>query len=445
MSVLSTNPKFRVAICGAGIGGLSLAVAIGKFAGHDIHIDLYEAHDIITTAGSGIAVSSRTSEVMKELGIFEAVSRVSTKPPSSSDGPTYRRAKMPHGGFKWFQHTPKLMPASMHRQDLIDILMQYLPSSCRLQFNKRLTRYDKQSSGSLILHFADDSTSTADVLIGVDGLHSAVRKTLFETLDQGIVDPSKIRHYSDPSWSGTLIYRNVIPAKKLSELDPNHVSLRGFLLFCGYKEHVVSYPVSQGTQINVVAYVTDEEKAGTPFEGRWVSTVSHEEVQESFQDFEPAVKQLLECFENPTRWALHVVNELPLAVDDRVALMGDACHAMTPFYAAGAGQALEDAFVLGRLLAHPLITLHNVSAALKVYQDVRLPFAQFVARESANMGRMLNFDMSSVTRGDVQKELEIQREKIVAQWGWESKDSPIAEWLEAERKLQESLGVSNGL
>lgn len=101
--------------------------------------------------------------------------------------------------------------------------------------------------------------------------------------------------------------------------------------------------------------------------------------------------------------------------------------------------------MLGRLLAHPLITLHNVSAALKVYQDVRLPFAQFVARESANMGRMLNFDMSSATRGDVQKELEIQREKIVAQWGWESKDSPIAEWLEAERKLQESLGVSNGL
>lgn len=105
----------------------------------------------------------------------------------------------------------------------------------------------------------------------------------------------------------------------------------------------------------------------------------------------------------------------------------------------------KDAFVLGRLLAHPLITLDNVSAALKVYQDVRLPFAQFVARESAHTGRLLNFDMSSVAREDVQKELEIQREKMVAQWEWESKDSPINEWLEAERKLQESLGVSNGL
>jgi salicylate hydroxylase len=84
-------------------------------------------------------------------------------------------------------------------------------------------------------------------------------------------------------------------------------------------------------------------------------------------------------------------------------------------------------------------------AALKAYQDVRLPFAQFVARESARTGQMLNFDMSRTARGNVQEELEIQKEKIVAQWEWESKDIPIAEWLEAERKLQESIGVSNGL
>jgi salicylate hydroxylase len=122
------------------------------------------------------------------------------------------------------------MPSSMHRQHLIDILRQYLPSSCSLHFNKRLTRYDKQSSGSLILHFADDSTSTTDVLIGADGLHSSVRKTFFETLDRDVVDPSKIKHYADPSWTGTLIYRAVIPAKKLSDLDPNHVALKGFLL-----------------------------------------------------------------------------------------------------------------------------------------------------------------------------------------------------------------------
>ncbi|KAG1776546.1 hypothetical protein EV702DRAFT_1109364 [Suillus placidus] len=445
MSHSLANPKFRVAICGAGIGGLALAVTIGKFAGHDIHIDLYEAHDAITTVGAGIVVSSRTSEVMKELDMYEEISRVSTKPPSSTHGPKFRRSNIPQGGFEWFQQTRTPTTSNMHRQHLVDALKQYLPPSCNIHFNKRLTQYNKQLSGSLILHFADDSTSTTDVLVGADGVHSSVRKTLFETLDRDVVDPSNIRHYTDPSWTGTLVYRTVFPAKKLSDLDPNNVALKDFVIFCGHRKQVVSYPVSQGTLINVVASITDEEKAGTPFEGRWVSSVSHEEVQELYQDFEPTVKNLLKCFENSSRWALHVVNELPLSVYNRVALIGDACHAMTPHFGAGAGQAMEDAFVLGRLLAHPLTTLDNVPAALKAYQDVRLPFAQFVARESARTGRMLSFDMSDTAGRNVREELEIQKEKLLAQWEWEGKDSPIAEWLEAERKLQGSIGVSKGL
>jgi salicylate hydroxylase len=443
---MSANPKFRVAICGAGVGGLALAVAIGKFANEDIHIDLYEAHDAITTVGAGIVITSRTSEVMKELGMHEEISRVSTKSPSSNYVPIFRRSNIPQGGFEWFQQNSTITPYNMHRQHLMDTLKQYLPMSCSLHFNKQLTRYENQLSGSLILHFADDSTSTTDVLIGADGVRSSVRKTLFETLDRDIMDPSKIRHYIDPSWTGTLVYRTVFPAKKLSDFDPNHVSLNNFLIFCGMKKHVVSYPVSQGTLINVVASVTDAEKAGTPFEDRWVSSVSHEEVQEPYQDFEPAVKNLLKCSENPSKWALHVVNELPLCVYERVALIGDACHAMTPHFGAGAGQAIEDAFVLGRLLAHPLTTLDTVPAVLKAYQDVRLPFSQFVARESARTGHMYDFDMSSTAQGNMQEKLEIRKEELLAQWKWEGKDSPIGEWLEAERKLQESiLGVSDGL
>lgn len=443
MSLSSGTPKFRVAICGAGIGGLVLAITIAKFAGHDIHIDLYEAHDAITTAGAGIAISRRTSEVINELGMHEEISCVSTKPPSSSHGPTFRRSDIPQGGFEWFHQTLKFRPSNLHRQHLVDILKRSLPSSCRLHFNKRLTRYNKQSSGSVIIHFADDSTATTDVLIGADGIHSTVRKTLFETLDRGIVDPSKIGHYINPSWTGSLMYRTVIPAKKLSEIDPKNETLKDFTMFCGKGKHVIAYPVSQGTMINVVAFVTDAQKAGTPFEGRWFSEVSHEEIQEPYRDFEPSVKNLLKCSENPSRWALHVVNELPLSTCDRVALMGDACHAMTPHFGAGAGQAIEDAFVLGRLLSHPLTTLDTLPAALKAYQDVRLPFVQFVARESERTGRMLDFDAPSAHGGNVQEELDILKEKILAQWEWEGVGGAVADWLEAERKMRESIGVSN--
>ncbi|KAG0707357.1 hypothetical protein DFH29DRAFT_1076389 [Suillus ampliporus] len=440
MSLSSSAPKFRVAICGAGIGGLVLAVTIGKFAGHDIHIDLYEAHDAISTAGAGITVSRHTSEVMQELGMYEDISRASTKPPSSNCGPKFRISNVPQGGFEWFQRTLERAPSSLHRQNLVEILKQYLPSSCKLHLNKRLTRYNKQSSGLLILHFADDSTATADVLIGADGVRSLVRKTLFETLDRDIMDPSKIGHYTNPSWTGTLLYRTVISAKKLSQMDPNNIALKDFFIFCGKRKRVVSYPISQGTLLNVVAIVTDEQKAGTPFEGRWVLDVSHEEVQELYRDFEPTVKNLLKCCENPSRWALHVVNELPLSTCDRIALIGDACHAMTPYLSAGAGQAMEDAFVLGRLLAHPLTTLDNVPAALKAYQDVRLPFAQFVARESERTGHIFDVDVPNTDRGNEQEELEIQKEKLLGQWRWEDEGGAVADWLEAARKLQESVG-----
>lgn len=106
-------------------------------------------------------------------------------------------------------------------------------------------------------------------------------------------------------------------------------------------KHIISYPVSQGTQINVTVYVSDEQKTGIPFEGYWVLAISLEEVVEAYKDFEPDAKRLLnviflgaesfmlssiheyfsQCFENPSRWGLHVVNELLLFACDRVALM----------------------------------------------------------------------------------------------------------------------------
>jgi len=118
----------------------------------------------------------------------------------------------------------------MKRQDFVDILKQHLPASCTVHFNKRLTTYDKQSTGSLALHFADDSTATTDMLIGADGIRSSVRKTLFETIDRGLGDSSKITHYINASWTGKFVYRTLIPAEKLSKIDPKHIAFNGFVL-----------------------------------------------------------------------------------------------------------------------------------------------------------------------------------------------------------------------
>jgi salicylate hydroxylase len=123
----------------------------------------------------------------------------------------------------------------MHRQHLVDLFKRHISSSCTVHFDKRLTEYDTQSSGTLALHFADGSTATTDVLVGADGIRSAVRRTLFETIGPGIVDPSKIRHYSDPSWTGTLVYRTILSAEKLSKMDSNNVALKDSMLVSSQK------------------------------------------------------------------------------------------------------------------------------------------------------------------------------------------------------------------
>ncbi|OAX31447.1 FAD/NAD(P)-binding domain-containing protein [Rhizopogon vinicolor AM-OR11-026] len=446
MSTSSATPKFRVAICGAGIGGLVLAITIDKFAERGVKIDLYEARETFVTAGAGISIGPHTNQIMEELGMYQDISRVSMNSPRSS-GTSFRKSDSQEGDFEWFHHIFNHSGRGrLKRQELLDILEQHLPASCTVHFNKRLTTYDKQSAGSLVLHFADDSAVTTDVLIGADGIHSSVRKTLFETIDRDVVDPSKIRHFADASWTGTSVYRALFPVEKLLKVDPNHIVLKGPVFFCGKGKHIFSYQVSR--LINVVAYISDKQKAGAPFEGRWVSDVSHEEVNEAFQNFEPAVRDLLKCCENPSRYAIHIVNELPLSTWDRVALIGDACHAMPPHMGAGAGQATEDAFVLGRLLAHSLTTLDNVHAALKAYQDVRLSVTQLLARQSSDMGYMYEFDApgyyDGTDRGNEREELELLKEKILERRGWESDDGAFSGWLKAEGKLQESVGLRNG-
>ena len=114
--------------------------------------------------------------------------------------------------------------------DFVDIFKRHLPSSCTLHFNKRLVTYDKLPTGSIALHFSDENTENTDVLIGADGIRSSVRKTLFETIDPNLVDPSKIRYYSDAFWTGTCMYRTIVPAAKLSETDPNSILLGNFTI-----------------------------------------------------------------------------------------------------------------------------------------------------------------------------------------------------------------------
>jgi len=195
----------------------------------------------------------------------------------------------------------------------------------------------------------------------------------------------------------------------------------------------VSYSITRGTVVNVVAMKSEPERDGTKYDGPWVVDCTREELLENYAGWEPEVLEMLNHVEKPTRWAIHHLRPLPCYVADRVALLGDAAHAMAPHQGAGAGQAIEDAFVLAQLLRHPSATLSTLPSVLSAYEQVRLPFANSVAEGSAESGRLYEF------YGSYGEDLQRLGQTIEHQWDWLHQSTPQSEVRKAVAVLDESI------
>jgi len=251
----------------------------------------------------------------------------------------------------------------------------------------------------------------------------------------------------DPVWTGNLVYRNLIPTEKLSKEFPGVEAPKVPTLFLGKDKHIVTFPISQGQVINVVIFIHNGDAFGTSFKGDWVMDVSEKEVLDQFEEWEVHARTLVKCVEKPSRWALHSMRPLPHYVNGNVVLLGDAAHAMEPHFGAGAGQAIEDAFVLGRLLTHELTHRGNVSDALKIYEEVRLPFANNVVQRSRDMGRCYGLHRVSADGGPVldldgPEQLDHVRKAIEDGWKWQSE--PTWVWDEAEKHWLTKCSMSDG-
>lgn len=125
---------------------------------------------------------------------------------------------------------------SMHRAELVDILVRHLPSFCKIRTSKRLLTYTESPEGnkgrdSITLHFADGTTEKADVLIGADGVKSATRMAMYNIRHAKDCPPGIAREQcekckpSTPHWTGTVAYRNLIPTEQLIKIRPDHRAL----------------------------------------------------------------------------------------------------------------------------------------------------------------------------------------------------------------------------
>ncbi|KAF8452743.1 salicylate hydroxylase [Boletus edulis BED1] len=400
-----TSTKFKVAVCGGGVGGLTLAVALSKYP--DVEVEVFEAAKQFTEVGAGVGIWPRAFKVLRKLGrdIDHTLVNAATDFEMTEDfvpALSYRKSDQPEG-VELFKLMTKGGLMKFHRADFHGTLLSSLSPSCKTHTSKKLVAYSQPAApqkSPIILTFADGSSSSCDLLVGADGIKSAVRGCMMREIAQSLSGQAAMSALSciDPIWSGAIAYRTLISTEKLRACAPHHRALREPTVYLGKDVFCVVYPISKGKFINFAGFTLSEELIRTSyhadtsgrkrFEGPWVRELSKEEMCKPFEGLEDDTKPLLKCVDRGTLWAVHTVKPLPAHYHGRVALVGDAAHAMMPFQGSGAGQSIEDAYLLATVLGHPSTKLETIPRALAVYDKLRRPFSSDVALRAKTNGQM---------------------------------------------------------
>ncbi|KAJ3725042.1 hypothetical protein DFJ43DRAFT_585119 [Lentinula guzmanii] len=446
--------KLRVAICGGGIGGLAHACALAKYS--DITVNIYESAAKLSPFGAGIGMWPRAWNVLCALGMGEDMAKITSVSPTNSTVHSFSFRKSDQSnGFTFgnmFSRGPLL---TFHRAQFQEVLAQHLPPSCRIHHSKRLKSYSQgRYGGPIRLSFEDGTQATCDVLVGADGIKSAVRSCLLreqaEFARYSGQPSNKILACKDyVSWAGSIAYRALIPVERLKEdCDQGLLVLPTTpTIYVGTDVHMIVYPVSKGQVVNLALFHFQPELQGMPYPGPWSKEVDESELFNiaRFERWEPTVKHWLKvryilllfaippsraegmiCLQHirkPTKWAIHTVVDLPTYISGRAVLIGDAAHSCSPHQGTGAGQAIEDAYFLAELLGDPRTTLNTLPQALKVYDKFRRPWTQEASAKAMANGRYFTlhhdgFDFSHADAAAVVQKLHELTDLMIDEWKW---------------------------
>lgn len=339
-----SHDKLTVAIVGAGMGGLAAAAALRR-AGLDVTI--YEQAERFTRLGAGIQIGCNAMHVLRGLGL-EQMLREETFYPRSWNNRDWKTGEvlfdMVFGRPAEDKYGAPYLLA--HRGDLHAALASAVPEEI-VRLDHRLSGIEQKADGAVRLSFANGVVAEADIAIGADGVNSVVKDTLFSK--------------DEPNFTGRIAYRTVFPAHLLGGYDIGDCTK-----WWGEDRHIVMYPVKPDR--SEVYFVTSQPEPGFRIES-WSAEGDVNVVREAFAGFHQTVRRMLDAC--PSVHKRPLVDREPLErwVDGNVALLGDACHPMTPYMAQGAAMAIEDAAVLSRCLQG--VDRAGVGAALRRYERTR--------------------------------------------------------------------------
>lgn len=338
--------SIKIGIAGAGIGGLAAAIALREM-GHDVVV--FEQTRQFLRVGADINLTPNAVRALDGLGVASEIRRTAARPTHrisrtwDSGEETSRLAMGDTAEQKY--GAPQL---TIHRADLLAALSTAFPSE-RVLFGKHVQDIEAEEQGATV-SFADGSRHQLDLLIGADGIHSAVRGAMFGQ--------------ERPRFTGVVAYRAVVPAARLAGL-PN---LQAFTKWWGPtpESQIVTFPLNAGKDIFIFATTAQES---WHLES-WTTQGSVQELRDSYAGYHPDARALLGACDEVLKTALYERDPMPAWVKGHMAVLGDAAHPMMPFMAQGAGMAIEDGVVLACSM-RKVQQAAEIPEALRGYESLR--------------------------------------------------------------------------
>ena len=338
-----TQP-LNLLVAGGGIGGLAAAYVLAR-EGHAVTV--LEQSAAFGEIGAGIQLGPNIFRMFERLGLTEAVNRVAFFPPGMAMNDVRTGEQVVRVALGESARSSYGFPYGViYRADLHQVFLD----ACRAMPNVLLRTFSKvehvsQDADGVRASLTSGEEVRADALIGADGLWSRIR--------EAVVGDGK------PRVSGHIAYRAVLKREDV----PAHLWSNDVVLWGGEKTHLVHYPLRRGELFNLVAVFHSNK-----YDEGWDTFGDTAELTERFALAVPQVRELLGKIETWKMWVLCDREPVKNWSDRRITLLGDAAHPMLQYLAQGAGQAIEDAVVLGAALR---FAEGDIEQAFQKYQQAR--------------------------------------------------------------------------